>query len=187
MKQMVWAQVNRFGVKTHWVLPLLFAQFIILHNKYYTTADLSVVSTLFMEVFNMHNTQKGKLRETKEGEDRAEKQRQQVSTNGQWHVSAVARLSAGAWTAEIFTWRTELIHFKSARAEGKRERARPIFYLLAELRQQHKQLNGQDCMNNVHVRLFILLIHSRPDGPFPLLLFTGAGLMMTKLFIPAGF
>lgn len=26
-----------------------------------------------------------------------------------------------------------------------------FFYLLAELRQQHKQLNGQQRMNNVHV------------------------------------
>lgn len=116
----------------------------------------------------MYSAQKrGKLWETKEGEDRAEKQRQQVSTNGQWHVSAVARLNAGARTAEIFTRRTELIHFKSAWAERERERAQPIFYLLTELRQQHKQLNGQQHMNNVHVWLFILLIHSCPDGPFP--------------------
>lgn len=40
------------------MLPLLLAQFIPPHNKYYLTADLSVVSTLFMEVFSMHSAQK---------------------------------------------------------------------------------------------------------------------------------
>lgn len=58
MKQLVWTQVDSFGVKTHGVLPLLLAQYILPHNKYYPTADLSVVSTLFMEVFSMHTTQK---------------------------------------------------------------------------------------------------------------------------------
>lgn len=171
---MRWNRNQVWNVKTglceNTVLPLLLTQFTNLCKKHHTTADFSVVSTLFMEVFNSlaWHTKRGKFWETKEGEDRAEKQRQQVSTNGQWHVSAVARLSTGAWTAEIFTHRTELIHFKSARAEREREQTRPIFYLLAELRQQHKQLNGQQCMNNVHVWLFILLIHSCPDGPFPL-------------------
>lgn len=116
--------------------------------------------------------------ETKGWEDRAEKQRQQVSTNGQWHVSAGARLSTGAWTAEIFTRRTELIHFKSVWAERERERTRPISYLLAELRQQRKQLNGQQCMNNVHVWLFYFTNSFLPWWTFPSALFTG--LTMTK-------
>lgn len=60
-KQLVWTQVNSFGVKTHRVLPLLLAQFILPPNKYYPTADLSVVSTLFMELFSMHSTQKRKV------------------------------------------------------------------------------------------------------------------------------
>lgn len=158
-------QVNRFDLNT--VLPLLLKQITVLYNERHTTADFCVVSTLFMEVFQHARHKKKKLWETKEGEDRAEKQRQQVSTNGQWHVSVVARLSAAAWTAKIFTRRTELIHFKSARAEREREQARPIFYLLAKPRQQHKQLNGQQRMNNVHLWLFILLIHSCPGGPFP--------------------
>lgn len=132
-----------------------------------TQQKISVSSAPYLwKSFNMHGTKK-KLWETKEGEDRAEKQRQQVSTNGQWHVRVVARLSTAAWTAKIFTRCTELIHFKSARAEREREQARPIFYLLAKPRQQHKQLNGQQRMNNVHLWLFILLIHSCPGGPFP--------------------
>lgn len=63
MKQLVWTQVNSFGVKTHRVLPLLIAQFIVPHNEYYPTADLCVGIYLLLapylwKSFNMHSTQK---------------------------------------------------------------------------------------------------------------------------------
>lgn len=73
-----------------------------------------------------------KLRGTKEGEDKAEKQKQQVSTNGQWHVSTVARLSTGARTAEIFTQLTER-ETHSLQISWSRERARELGHFSAFL------------------------------------------------------
>lgn len=59
----------------------------------------------------MHSAEGEKPNESREkhekGTEEAEEPKRQVSTNGQWRVTAGARTSAGAWTAEIFTRRTE--------------------------------------------------------------------------------
>lgn len=72
---------------------------------------------------------KGGDKEEKQRQGRTEQQKQQVSTNGQWH-STVARLSTGVWTAKIFTWRTER-EAHSLQISWSRDRGRvgPLFYL----------------------------------------------------------
>lgn len=124
------------------------------------------------------------LRGTKGGEDKGKKRKQQVSTNGQWHVSAVARLSTGASTAEIFTQLTEReTHFKSVGAESEPWLCLPFL----QRGNGTRGPNGPRRMNNVRVRLSVLLIHS---GTVVLdlgsALFTGESLQV-KIFAPDSF
>lgn len=116
------------------------------------------------------------IREKKRWKEDEAKESQQVGVNGQWHVSTMARLSAGAWAAEIFKrlteWETHSLRISwSGEREKGRERERCHFPTSSLHWSTAHSSNGQHHMNNVQVRLLVFTYSFSAQRGGPLLRF----------------